>query len=286
GAASRVPRDRLVVPNGFAPAGFTDDVIDGVRLGSQAVPELVRQYEPAGGPGIDGTDDGEAGSNNWVVGPSRSATGHPIVANDPHREVTNPSLRYVVHLQAPGWNVIGAVEPPFVGVALGHNERIAWGLTIVGTDQEDVYVEHVNPANPLEVRFGGRWEPLRVVRETIKVKGAADVVVDVKISRQGPIFFEDRPRHLAYAIRRAAAEPGTATYVAGLRLAQVRTCREFLDAAMHWKAPTENLICGDVDDTIAWRPAALSPARAGWTGRLPGPGTGEYEWKGIPDDLP
>src|SRR5262249_52203143 len=191
-----------------------------------------------------------------------------------------------VHPRRRGGKVTGAVEPPFVGVALGHNERIAWGLTIVGTDQEDVYVEHVNPANPLEVRFDGRWEPLRVVRETIKVKGAADIVVDVKISRHGPIFFEEPSRHLAYAIRRAAAEPGTATHAAGLRPPQGRPRREFLDAAMHWKAPTENLICGDVDDTIAWRPAALSPARAGWTGRLPVPGTGEYEWQGFRTDLP
>src|SRR4029453_15253714 len=144
-------------------------------------------------------------SNTGVVRPSPSATGPPVVANDPHREVTNPSLRYVVHLQAPGWNVIGAVEPPFVGVALGHNERLPWGLTIVGTDQEDVYVEQVNPANENEVKFNGAWEPLRTVTETIKVKGAPDITLVVKSSRHGPVFFDDKTAHVAYAIRRAAA---------------------------------------------------------------------------------
>ena len=89
------------------------------------------------------------------MGGALSATGKPVVANDPHREVALPSLRYIVHLKAPGWNVIGASEPPFLGVAAGHNERVAWGLTIVGTDQHDVYVEEVNPANANEVRWKG-----------------------------------------------------------------------------------------------------------------------------------
>jgi penicillin amidase len=173
-----------------------------------------------------------------------------------------------------------------VGVGLGHNDRVAWGLTIVGTDQEDVYVEHVNPANANEVKFNGAWEPLRIVKETIKVKDAQDEVVELKFSRHGPIFAQDGSRHLAYAVRRTAAEPGTAPYLAGLRLAQSRNCREFLDAAMYWKAPTENLICGDVEDNISWRPAALSPSRKGWVGRLPVPGTGEYEWQGFRTDLP
>jgi penicillin amidase len=280
------PPDPLTVPDGLDVAAITDAVIAGTRAGGgQSMPALLPQYRAAAADGDDSSVR-EPGSNNWVVGKDRSATGHPVVANDPHREVTNPSLRYIVHLQAPGWNVVGAGEPPFVGVALGHNERVGWGLTIVGTDQEDVYVEQVNPANDNEVKFNGAWEPLRIVKETIRVKGAEDAIVELKYSRHGPIFFEDKTRHLAYAVRRAAAEPGTAPYLGGLRLAQARNCREFLEAAMYWKAPTENQICGDVDDNISWRPAALSPARTGWTGRLPVPGTGQYEWQGFRKDLP
>jgi penicillin amidase len=294
------PPDELAVPRGLDVSAITDEVVAaagrGGGGGGATLPAVLPQYrgaaaallrqgygEQAGG---DDTSVREPGSNNWVVGPSRSATGRPVVANDPHRDVTNPSLRYIVHLQAPGWNVAGAGEPPFVGVAIGHNERLAWGLTIVGTDQEDVYVEQVNPANQNEVRINGAWEPLKIVRETIKVKGGEDQVVELKFSRHGPIFFEDTTRHLAYAVRRAAAEPGTAPYMGGLRLAQAKNCREFLDAALYWKTPTENLICGDVDDNISWRPAALTPARKGWHGRLPVPGTGEYEWQGFRNDLP
>lgn len=281
------PPDPLSVPDGLDVAAISDEVIASTRAGGgQSMPSLLPQYRAATAGSGDDMSVREPGSNNWVVGKDRSATGHPVVANDPHREVTNPSLRYIVHLRAPGWNVVGAGEPPFVGVALGHNERIGWGLTIVGTDQEDVYVEQVNPANDNDVKYNGAWEPLRIVKETIKVKGGEDTIVELKYSRHGPIFFEDRARHLAYAVKRAAAEPGTAPYLGGLRLAQARNCREFLEAAMYWKAPTENQVCGDIDDNISWRPAALSPARKGWTGRLPVPGTGQYEWLGFRKDLP
>jgi penicillin G amidase len=294
-AANPDPFDPLTVPAGLDPAAIGEEVVAAARVGSgSALPPLLPEFRAAsllrqgyvGQPGEDDTAVREPGSNNWVVSAARSATGHPVVANDPHREVTNPSLRYIVHLQAPGWNVVGAGEPPFVGVALGHNDRVAWGLTIVGTDQEDVYVEELNPANDNQVRFNGQWEAIRSVTETIKVKDGADVSIVVRSTRHGPIFFEDKARHLAYAIRRAAAEPGTAPYLAGLRLAQTKNCREFLEQAMYWKAPTENQICGDVDDNIAWRPAALSPARKGWTGRLPVPGTGAFEWQGFRKDLP
>ena len=229
---------------------------------------------------------GEPGSNNWVVSGSLSETGKPVVANDPHREVTLPSLRYIVHLHAPGWNVIGATEPPFFGIAIGHNERVAWGLTIVGTDQHDVYIEELNPSHHNEVKWREGWEPLRIVSEDIAVKGQPAQKVELKFSRHGPIFHEDAARHRAYALRSALHEPGTAPYLAGLRLASTANCREFLQAAMFWYAPSENLICGDVDGNIAWQPSALTPIRKGWTGRLPVPGTGPYEWDGFRKDLP
>jgi penicillin amidase len=228
----------------------------------------------------------EPGSNNWVIGGKYTVTGKPIVSNDPHRQVTNPSLRYIFHLVAPGWNVIGSQEPPFVGVALGHNERIAWGLTITGTDQTDTFVEEVNPANPNEVKYKGAWEPLKILRDEIKIKGEAPRIVEFKISRHGPIVFEDAVNHRDYALKSVFNEPGTGAYLGGLRLDQARDCKSFLDEAMYWKAPTENLNCGDVDGNITIQSSALTPNRRGWDGRLPVPGTGEYEWDGFRADLP
>ena len=95
------------------------------------------------------------GSNNWVVSGARSVTGRPLLANDPHRALDHPSLRYVVHLNAPGWNVIGAVKPWLPGVATGHNERIAWGFTFAGIDRQDLYLEEIHPEDPRKYRFRG-----------------------------------------------------------------------------------------------------------------------------------
>jgi penicillin amidase len=289
------PWDDLEVPEGLD-VTILDEVTTGGRGGGRGRLELVEPYRSwvgLAGPGPNGREDASAipgppGSNNWVVSGRLSTTGKPVVVNDPHRTVSTPSLRYLVHLHAPGWNVIGAVEPPFVGVAIGHNERLGWGLTIVGTDQEDVYVEEINPANPREVRWQNGWEPLRVVREHIAVKDGPPVAIELEYSRHGPIFHRDEARHRAYALRSALLEPGGAAYLAGLRLSQATDCRQFLDAAMYWKAPTENLICGDVDDTISWVAAALTPNRqnGAWSGRLPVPGDGRYEWDGFRTDLP
>ena len=282
------PWEELTVPPGLNLALIGEDVLASTRAGGPAPrPTVLPQYAGSGAAGDqpDGSVK-EPGSNNWVVSGALSATGKPVVANDPHREVVLPSLRYIVHLNAPGWNVAGASEPPFLGVAIGHNDRIAWGLTIVGTDQHDVYVEELNPANENEVRFNGRWEPLRIVREEIRVKGAAAEQVELKFSRHGPVFHVDRANHRAYALRSALHAPGTAPYLAGLRLSQIRDCTAFLDAANYWYSPSENLICGDVDGAISWHASALTPARKGWSGRLPVPGTGEYEWQGFRSDLP
>ena len=291
------PFEELVVPEGLDLAGLrasSDALTAATRTGAGPIkPDVLPRYAPdvtgtsRRAPAGDGEDIRfEPGSNNWVVSGALSETGKPVVANDPHRDVTLPSLRYIVHLEAPGWNVIGASEPPFMGVAIGHNDRVAWGLTIVGTDQHDVYVEELNPATHDEVRWNGAWEPVRTVREEIRVKGRAPEAVELRFTRHGPIFHEDRARHRAYVLRSALHEPGTAPYLAGLRLSQTSNCREFLDAAMFWHAPSENLICGDADGNIAWQASALTPARNGWSGRLPVPGTGRYEWTGFRKDLP
>jgi penicillin G amidase len=286
------PWDPLEIPEGLdirAVGEAANALQSAMRAGGGGIrPDVLPQYRGLLKSSATQGDESirEPGSNNWVVSGALSATGKPVVVNDPHREVALPSLRYIVHLSAPGWNVIGASEPPFVGVAIGHNARLAWGLTIVGTDQHDVYVEELDPENHSRVKWNGGWEPIRIVREEIKVKGQAPHAIELKFTRHGPIFYEDARRHRAYALRSALHEPGTAPYLAGLRLAGAKNCRDFLDAARSWNAPSENLICGDIDGNIAWQASALTPARTGWSGRLPVPGAGRYEWKGFRSDLP
>lgn len=291
-AAAPDPPDDLVVPEGFDPAIVTNDVVAATRVEGQlprpAVVDAFRDLLPRTSAALwmPVDDIKQPGSNNWVVSGAASTTGKPVVVNDPHREVSNPSLRYIVHLNAPGWNVIGSSEAPFVGVHIGHNERVAWGLTIVGTDFQDVFVEDLDPANPAQVLYNGRPENMTVVTEQIKVKNEAPRTVELRYTRHGPVFHVDATRRKAYVLRSIFTEPGTASYLGGLRLSQAKDCRDFLAQAMYWKAPSENLICGDVDGNIAWQASALTPNRRGWSGRLPVPGSGRFEWDGFRANLP
>jgi penicillin G amidase len=286
------PWDDLQVPEGLDVKLVSDAAIAATRTaGRLPRPEVIEAYRqllPRQSTMLDLPVDTirEPGSNNWVVGSGMSPTGKPIVSNDPHRAVTNPSLRYIVHLSAPGWSAIGATQPPFVGVSMGHNERLAWGLTITGTDFQDVFIEDLNPANANEVMYHGKPEPLKVVTEDFQIKGEAPRKVDLKFSRHGPIFFIDETNRKAYALRSIFSEPGTASYLGSLKLDQAQNCKDFLELAMFWKANSENLICGDVDGHIGFQASALTPNRKGWLGRLPVPGTGRYEWDGFRSELP
>jgi penicillin amidase len=231
----------------------------------------------------------EPGSNNWVVDGSMTVTGKPILANDPHRPILNPSLRKTVHLVAPGWNAIGAGEPGLPGIALGHNERIGFGFTIVGIDQGDLYVEKLNPANPGEYLYKGSWKKLDIERAVLNVKGSGTRTIELRRTIHGPVIHEDRARNRAYALRWVGTEPGTAGYLAGLAAARANNWGEFLKAMDKYRVPSENVIYADIDGNIGWQAAGLTPIRKNWSGLFPVPGdTGEYEWSGFrrTDELP
>ena len=134
------------------------------------------------------------GSNNWVIAPSHSETGRPILANDPHRDHALPSLRYLAHLSAPGLDVIGAGEPALPGVTIGHNRRIAFGFTISNIDQEDLYVYDLDPKNPDRYRYGSGFETMKLVQETIPVRGEAARPVTLRYSRHGAVHVAWMPK--------------------------------------------------------------------------------------------
>ncbi len=157
------------------------------------------------------------GSNNWTISGALTASGKPLLANDPHRVLALPSLRYMVHLVAPGWNVIGAGEPGLPGVALGHNEQIAWGFTIFGLDQQDLYVEELNPANPLEYRTETGWMPMVIRREEFLIKGAPAKTVDLKFTRHGAVLWDGRQTCIGTALGGKRAGDGGVPRVAGHR---------------------------------------------------------------------
>lgn len=270
------------VPEGLVLEAVGDDLA--AALGRIGAAPKFGQWSKPGSAGYD--DDG---SNNWVVTGARTPTGKPVLANDPHRALDHPSLRYLVHLEAPGFRAIGAVVPWFPGIAIGHNERIGWGLTIFNIDAQDLVQEALDPADPLRYRAGDSWEPMRVVTETVRVKGAPDQTVALKFTRHGPVVFEARDRSVAFALRWTGSEPGTAGYLAGLSLARAKSWPEFREAAARWKMPGENFVYADVDGNIGYQATGLAPIRRRGTGLLPAPGaTGEYDWQGFAslDELP
>jgi penicillin amidase len=228
---------------------------------------------------IEFPSDTSQGSNNWTISGKLTSTGKPILANDPHRVVGLPSLRYIVHLVAPGWDVVGAGEPGLPGVALGHNQRIAWGFTIFGLDQQDLYLEDLNLQDSLLYKTPNGWARMRVEHETIAVKGKPPVEVGLKFTRHGPVLWEDGRR--ALALRWVGVEPGTAGYLGSLAVDRATNWKEFEGAMRRWKVPSENIVYADVYGNIGEHSTGLAPMRKTWTGLLPVPGAGNYEWSGY-----
>jgi penicillin amidase len=220
-------------------------------------------------------------SNNWVVSGKLTASGRPLLSNDPHRTVDkSPSLRYIVHLVAPGWDVIGATEPGTPGVQDGHNQRIAWGWTIFGMDQQDLYLEKLDPENPSRYKTEKGWELMELRQSTFRVKGKPDVTLDLKFTRHGPVLWEDAATHRALSLRWVGAEPGTAGYMASLTLDRVQNWQQFEEAMKRWKLPTHNIIYADVEGNIGEHSVGMAPIRKNFTGTMPVPGDSGLEWSG------
>jgi len=223
----------------------------------------------------------DLGSNNWILDGTRTASGYPLMANDPHRVQAAPSLRYWVHLVGPGWDVIGGGEPVLPGVSIGHNQHGAWGLTVFRTDGEDLYVYELNPDNSDQYRYDGGWEAMTIVRDTIRVKGQAPEVVEHRFTRHGPVTLHDPDAGIAYAVRAAWLEPGGAPYLASLRMDQATTWEEFREACTWSHIPGENMVWAGRDGTIGWQSVGIAPIRRNFSGMVPVPGDGRFEWDGY-----
>ncbi len=253
-----------------------EDVVESARVTAQSVPA---RFLPL--PAEERFSLRDVGSNNWVVSGSRTLSGKPLVVNDPHRVLHIPSLRYFVHLQAPGWNVIGGGEPTLPGVAIGHNEHGGWGLTIYRIDAEDLYVYETDSAQPRYYRQGEGWEEMKTVRETIPVKGEKPVEIELQYTRHGPVLYHNREQHRAYALRAGWLEQGASPYLASLRMDTARNWQEFRAACAYSRLPGLNMVWADKSGDIGWQVVGVAPVRPNWNGLVPVPGDGRYEWEGY-----
>ncbi len=240
------------------------------------------------------------GSNNWVVNGSRTRTGKPLLANDPHLAIAVPSIWFECHLTAPGIDVAGVSLPFTPGVVIGHNDRIAWGFTNTEGDVQDLYLERLSE-DGTSAEYKGSWEPLTVHREEIRVRGSDEPeILEVRETRHGPILDSymvgiadpvvvESGITRTYALRWAGAEHG----IQGSTVYNLDTAGSWEDfrAAVHdaWLCPGQNMVYADIDGNIGYQLTGLYPIRAQGDGTVPVPGwTDEFEWVGwVPfDDLP
>ncbi|WP_393940263.1 penicillin acylase family protein [Piscinibacter sakaiensis] len=237
------------------------------------------------------------GSNNWVLAGSRTTTGRPLLANDPHLKLSAPALWYFARLQAPGLKVAGATLPGLPVVVLGQNADIAWGFTNTAPDSQDIYLERIRPEDDGQYQTPEGWAPFKVYRETIKVRGAADVTLSVRETRHGPVISDaggaatrgltgpaTRPT-LALALRWTALDADSGTIDAGLAFNRARSVEEFVQASAGYVAPMQNMVVADAAGRIAMVSAGRVPVRGpdhDLKGQVPAPGwEARYDWVGF-----
>lgn len=247
------------------------------------------------------------GSNNWVLAGSHTASGKPLLANDPHLGLSAPAIWYFARLQAPAGqgadgkptpalDVIGATLPGLPFVVLGRTARVAWGFTNTGPDVQDLYLEQINPANPQQYRVPGsgpaQWAAFKIRSETIKVKGKADVTLQVRSSRHGPVLSDAQKPHgelldtgkYVISLRWSALETDNRTALAALRANQAQSVDELIAAYADHHSPMQNVVMADVAGKVAYKAIGKVPLRKADNdilGVAPSPGwDARYDWAG------
>ena len=258
------PAHKVTLPKGLDPCRIPPDVLADYNLGTAGVRfdgRLVITLADAADP------ERRDGSNNWVIAPGRSATGRPILAGDPHREHSVPSLRYISHLEAPGLHIAGAGEPALPGISFGHNDDIGWALTIFYTDQQDLVV----------LPPGAK---VTTITESVPVAGGGERTVTLEYSEDGPII-HTAPDGTRFALRATWSRPGASAYFNAAWAWRATDWAGFMAAREHWGAPPLNLLFADRKGDIGWSAVGFAPDRAGGDGLLPVPAGDAWRWRGL-----
>jgi len=233
----------------------------------------------------------DVGSNNWVIAGGHTESGQPLLANDPHLGANIPSIWYLVELQGDRLHVTGATFPGMPIIPIGHNENIAWGLTNLGPDVQDLYVERINPQDPNQYEVDGEWVDMEIVTEEIIVKDEDEALLyAARSTRHGPLISDVSGKAASpLALRWTALDHGDTTAAAFLDIAYAANWEEFTAALSAYVAPSQNMVYADRNGNIGYYGPGHIPIRAKGDGMIPVPGwNSEYEWEGwIPfDDLP
>lgn len=226
----------------------------------------------------------ESGSNNWVIAGSRTESSMPILANDPHLGTSIPSIWYLAEMQGDTLHAIGSTFPGLPAIVIGHNERMAWGVTNVGPDVQDLYVERINPANPNQYEVDGGWQEMTIVEEPIVVKGRDEPIRwAARSTRHGPLISDVSDAGSPLALQWTALQPDDTTIDAFIGLNYAADWEDFTDAMAKFVTPSQSFVYADVEGNIGYYAPGKIPIRVdGHDGRVPVPGwASEYEWQGY-----
>jgi penicillin amidase len=273
-----------------------------LKLGSPAQKQSWQGLPEVAPPsGVEGV-----GSNNWVLAGSRSSSGHPLLANDPHLKLSAPSLWYLARLEAPGLKVAGATMPGLPGVVLGQNEHVAWGFTNTGPDVQDLYLEQVDAADPKRYRTPDGWAAFETTQEVIKVKGRPDLAITVRSTGHGPVISDagnaqdvlgggpgdktgSPPVPYVLALRWTALDPDNDALSPAIAFNKATSVEAFVVASRGWVAPMQSMVVADRDGHIGMVAPGRVPLRRpdnDLHGLAPAPGwDARYDWMAwVPAD--
>jgi len=266
----------LTVPEGLDSGRVTEADLGVLRLGALPFGSLA----PAAGPSALLHERWNAGSNAWTIAPRGTATGRPILANDPHLGIGGFGPRHVAHLSAPGLDVIGGGAPGLPGIMQGHTERFAFGRTNFHIDQEDLFVLELHPDDPERYSHEGRWRPFEKVETSIPVKGAAPVAATLRYAVQGAVVSHDPAKRRATALAAIEMQPGGSDTFAMIAINLAQDWASLQEAFRYHPSPT-NFHYADVEGNHGWQAIGFLPVRRRGDGLLPVPGDGQFDWMGV-----
>ena len=231
-----------------------------------------------------GYNSSASGSNNWVISGSRTKSGKPLLANDPHLEFTQPPRWYEMHLKGGRFNISGLCLAGIPMPIIGQNENIAWGFTNSMVDDMDFFIEKINPENENQYLYDGDWQDMKIIKETIKLRNNRDTTVTIRLTHHGPVITD--VHSLLKGENTALSMAWTGNWLTkeidGLfGLATAKNWNDFSRALKDFGVPGQNIIYADVHGNIGWRPAVFLPIRKEGSSLIPRPGhNSEYDWNG------
>lgn len=273
------PGQLLILPPGESYSGPLKESLEELRAGAFALDSLNESGNETG-----------LGSNSWVLAGSRTASGKPLLAGDSHRALGVPNVYYQNHLACPDFDVVGFSIPGVPGFPhFGHNKWVAWCITHLSADYQDLYIEHFKSGDPHRYRYRNRWLRAEVYEETIRVRGGSDVPLRVWVTRHGPIISGDPEVGTGLAFKYTATDGAKAWADTIPQMLMSRSCDELGESMRGWVDPCNNFLMADVHGNIGYLSRGEIPIRSRANALLPVPGwTGEHEWQGsIPfEELP